>query len=382
MPAYLHQFIGPMGNGALLYIGLFPLILIAAAFFIQHKAYSHKKKVGIYVYLFILAIALGLVLFPFPDFGKNFCENNSRFNYWQLAPFTVFQDIQSYAIKKQLSGFSSIFYNRAFLQGIFNIFLILPLGFIGTLLFNWNFKHALLTGFLTTLSFELVQGTGLLGIFPCAYRLFDIDDLWLNSLGFIIGWLMASPLKLAFQSWLNTNKIIRIEPAFLSRRLIATLIDALSIIFTLSVLIWPNLSKITSTTDINNLNILFFDLTILIFWLVVTPYFTRGFTLGLFLVGLRITHENDNKPSILQLIIRYHQILLYPILLTTLEIINTHLNPSFELAFNIGFFILSSLISLSWLIIYPLSIELSQKGQGIYEKWSKTKLALKAASKI
>jgi uncharacterized RDD family membrane protein YckC len=45
-----------------------------------------------------------------------------------------------------------------------------------------------------SLFFELTQLTGVWFIYPCAYRLFSVDDLILNTVGAALGWLIAGPL--------------------------------------------------------------------------------------------------------------------------------------------------------------------------------------------
>ena len=50
---------------------------------------------------------------------------------------------------------------------------------------------AILFGLGLPLLVELSQLTGLFGIYPCAYRLFDVDDLILNFAGILSGFLAA-----------------------------------------------------------------------------------------------------------------------------------------------------------------------------------------------
>ena len=52
-------------------------------------------------------------------------------------------------------------------------------------------RAALCFGAGLTLSVELTQLTGLWGLYPCAYRQFNVDDLMLNALGVVVGVLLA-----------------------------------------------------------------------------------------------------------------------------------------------------------------------------------------------
>lgn len=48
-------------------------------------------------------------------------------------------------------------------------------------------RHALLLGFGLSLMLEVTQLTGIWGIYPCAYRQFNVDDLIMNALGVLVG---------------------------------------------------------------------------------------------------------------------------------------------------------------------------------------------------
>lgn len=56
---------------------------------------------------------------------------------------------------------------------------------------------ALTIGAGLTLSVELTQLTGIWGLYPCAYRQFNVDDLFLNAVGVVTGFVMihAKPLS-------------------------------------------------------------------------------------------------------------------------------------------------------------------------------------------
>lgn len=69
--------------------------------------------------------------------------------------------------------------------------------------------------------------TGLYGIYNCAYRLFDIDDLFLNTLGGVIGFIIA-PIFTYFlpkTNELDSHIDLETKPVGFIRRLIAMQID-------------------------------------------------------------------------------------------------------------------------------------------------------------
>lgn len=80
------------------------------------------------------------------------------------------------------------------LQLALNVLLFIPLGFLIRLLTNKGVVVSMLTGFVVSLFVETAQLTGMWGIYPCAYRVFDVVDLMMNTLGALVGSLLAFAL--------------------------------------------------------------------------------------------------------------------------------------------------------------------------------------------
>jgi hypothetical protein len=70
-------------------------------------------------------------------------------------------------------------------------------GVIGAVLARYTGRLALALCFGAglTLAVELTQLTGIWGLYPCAYRHFNVDDLMLNALGVVVGFLLARGLS-------------------------------------------------------------------------------------------------------------------------------------------------------------------------------------------
>ena len=100
----------------------------------------------------------------------------------QLNPFEFIHDIRT-------DGITGV------MQLAMNVVFFLPLGYFMKRVFRWKFVTALPAMFLTSLLIETTQLTGIWGIYPCAYRLFDVDDLITNTLGGILAtpWEALSP---------------------------------------------------------------------------------------------------------------------------------------------------------------------------------------------
>lgn len=79
-------------------------------------------------------------------------------------------------------------------QIAFNVVLFMPLGFIAGRLLRWGLWRSVVVGLLASLCVEVAQGTGLLGIYPYAFRTADVDDLIYNTSGAALGWACAAAL--------------------------------------------------------------------------------------------------------------------------------------------------------------------------------------------
>lgn len=73
------------------------------------------------------------------------------------------------------------------LQVVFNVLLFVPLGLLLRIVTRRGVAAALLAGLGLSLLIELTQLTGVWGVFPCGYRLFDVGDLTTNTLGAVVG---------------------------------------------------------------------------------------------------------------------------------------------------------------------------------------------------
>lgn len=77
------------------------------------------------------------------------------------------------------------------LQVALNVVLFVPLGFFLRVLGGRGILLAGLVGLGVSGIIETTQLTGVWGIFPCAYRVFDVDDLIANTSGALLGSLLA-----------------------------------------------------------------------------------------------------------------------------------------------------------------------------------------------
>jgi len=79
----------------------------------------------------------------------------------------------------------------AFLQIVLNVLLFLPLGYFLRVILHRGVVVATVAGLALSLLIELTQKTGVWHLYSCAYRLFDVDDLIVNTLGATVGSLLS-----------------------------------------------------------------------------------------------------------------------------------------------------------------------------------------------
>jgi len=160
-----------------------------------HKYGSiHKLRVFI-VYSFILYMitVYFLVILPLPKLSE---VTNKMTDMMQLVPFSFIGDFiqeTSFVITNPNTYLKAL-KEPCFYTVIFNVFMTVPFGMYLRYYFKCNLKKVIVFSFFLSLFFEITQLTGLYFIYPGPYRLFDVDDLILNTLGGVVGYLICAPL--------------------------------------------------------------------------------------------------------------------------------------------------------------------------------------------
>lgn len=178
--------------------------LVAALITLPYIAYNYYKygsivklRVAI-IYSFVLYLLCSyfLVILPLPSIEKVQALTTPRA---QLIPLAFIGDIikDSEIILNDPSTYASILHNNSLLQVVFNLFMTIPFGMYLRYYFKCSLKKTIILTFGLSLFFELTQLSGLYFIYPRNYRLFDVDDLMINTLGEICGYFIIAPfLKL------------------------------------------------------------------------------------------------------------------------------------------------------------------------------------------
>ncbi len=124
----------------------------------------------------------------------------------------------------QQSG-TSLIANAALQVVVLNLIFFMPLGFLVRYLFGWGIARAAVSGLVVSLAVETTQLTGIWGLYPCSYRLFSVTDLTHNTLGAVIGSLIALALLRRRQAL--ALSVAEPRPVTVGRRLLGMLSDVL-----------------------------------------------------------------------------------------------------------------------------------------------------------
>lgn len=285
--------------------------LLAALFTLPYVIAQYRKYGSIlilrtaivYSFIFYMLCAYLLTMLPLPD-PKSVAALTTP--TMQLVPFTALTTLleNTPLVLSDPSTYLPALNQPSFYVLLFNIFLLLPFGIYMRYYFRYSWKKTLLLTFLVSLSFECIQRSALFGIYPRPYRMFDVDDLITNTLGGMIGYLLA-PLAagiLPTRDELDQSAYQKGMQISLFRRGLAFLIDlAFLSMGMLLILIYDIMLHQRTKYEmlIGGYLMLIFILYILI------PILTKGKTIGKFFVRIRIVQRNGNSAKWYQYLIHY-----------------------------------------------------------------------------
>lgn len=181
--------------------------LLAAALSLPYVIFQYRrwgsiplwKTLCVFSFALYLLCAYYLVILPLPT------DRSALIPYAQVPqtdPWLIAHQLREAAANANLSSgsvhaWAAFLRNQIVYQALLNVALTVPLGMFAQYLLRRPLWQTLLLGLGASLFFELTQLSGLYGLYAHPYRLFDVDDLILNTLGAAIGWIVMVPLGLA-----------------------------------------------------------------------------------------------------------------------------------------------------------------------------------------
>ena len=282
---------------------IFPVI--AFIFTIPYLIYQYRKygsipilrSVIFYSFILYLLCAYFLVILPLPSMEE---MKTIPLKTPQLIPFDFIRQIY-HSISFQWNDWSSyitLIKNSSFYIAAFNILLTLPFGIYLRYYFECKWHKVLLYSFLLSLFFELTQLTGLYGIYPRAYRLFDVDDLILNTTGALLGCLITPIVSkiLPSRKELDEKSFKKGKKVTFFRRALAYCIDFFFLVIMIAIV-----SIITYNTEISQYALL---ISVLLYFLLI-PILTNGKTVGKMILKLQIVSKKESKNDKIKIVLRY-----------------------------------------------------------------------------
>lgn len=283
----------------------------------KHGYFSFWRTLLILSFIFYGLSAFFLVIFPIPSARNNCASIDPGAIFIQNRPFQFIRDIQResgfhWAVP---SSYIDLLTTRAFYQMFFNVLLLFPLGVFLRYFFKGKAKwfHAALIGFSVSLFFEITQRTALFGFFECPYRIFDVDDLMTNTVGTVLGFILApmflvlipSRETLSEQSHFFNNQ----RKATFGAQLMEVLLNII-IARVITSFIFGLLKRPGVLVDEIIFAIVFFVV------MVVIPVIWKGHTVGSKIVRMRLLLEKGNWLGSLS---RRYIIVYMPLLLSALS---------------------------------------------------------------
>ncbi len=301
----------------------FPLVALLLA--VPYALYQYRrfgaisiwKTFVVFTFILYCLCAVSLIVFPLPADHSAVVESART---PQLHPFHVIEQIREttdFSLSDR-STWGPALRSSVVYEAIFNVMLTVPLGAYLCYLFRCRWWMALLIGMATTLLFETSQLTGLFGLYAHPYRLFDVDDLILNTTGTMLGFWLMIPLAWALPSMDEVNEQARERGSSrvsLTRRALAAVVD-LTVLAVLFVLAWivlsPTDAQIAKALAVDPsragaktlafrfigglfadpMSALLLALGIGAVLFAVIPMASKGRTIGKTLVGIRIVEAN------------------------------------------------------------------------------------------
>ncbi|MFB6802987.1 VanZ family protein [Peribacillus butanolivorans] len=172
-----------------------------------YRKYNHLPLSTTFItfsFIFYFLSALFLVLLPLPEIRDTCSLQKSDTQHFSLVPFQFVANTfeNSGIVLTQPGTYMQLFKQPSFYQAFFNFLLLMPFGIYLRYFFQEKkyWKKALSFTFVLTLFYEITQVTGIYGIYNCAYRIFDVDDLMLNTSGGVLGFFIAPAVLALFPS--------------------------------------------------------------------------------------------------------------------------------------------------------------------------------------
>jgi glycopeptide antibiotics resistance protein len=298
-------------------VKLFPLValLITLPYMIvQYHRYGAillLRAVIVYSFVFYLMCTALLTILPIPATASEAIQNQ------QQAEFIPFNSLREWAVR---TGFSlsdpstwlGALVSRFSFYILANVAMMIPLGMYLRYYFHLSFGKTVVTAFGFSLILELIQLSGLFGLSPVAYRMFDVDDILANTLGGVLGYGLARPLIRWLPSQQELNGIAYRKGMRVSvlRSITAALTDWLMLggVMVLTLLAYAPLRRhlLDAGWKWRVFAALGLYAAAVLLWFILGEWLGRGRTAGKRIAHLQsVDAQTGNPPRFWQILIKY-----------------------------------------------------------------------------
>jgi glycopeptide antibiotics resistance protein len=244
----------PLFPGLAAVLGGALLVVVGAVPFVARSYRRHGElragRALLAVTSTVYAMALvTYVILPLPTGDAAACAARTGVAVPQLQPLRFLDDARREAAG---IGATGLLANPAVLQVLFNVALFVPLGALVRHLGRRSVVPTVLIGLGVSALVEFTQLTGVWFIYPCPYRLFDVDDLIANTTGALLGAVAAPLLRLVPGQAPRGGDRSLPRPVTVGRRLLGALCDLIGVVLVGAVLVVPldAVLVVTGTTPV------------------------------------------------------------------------------------------------------------------------------------
>ncbi|WP_390407858.1 VanZ family protein [Lacticaseibacillus jixiensis] len=370
MSAYLYPV-----KMAVLTFPILALVLALPFLILQYRRYGSFlwwRAIVVYSFVFYMLAAYFLIILPLPSRSSVAALTTAHYN---LVPLTALREFVHTTVFSPLhpSTWLAALKQPGFIQPAFNIVLTIPFGVYLRYYFKRPLWQVWLMALGLSLFFELTQLSGLYGYYPRPYRLFDVDDLILNSSGGLIGGLLAPTLMRAFptRDEMDAASRQRGQKVSLTRRLVAFIIDNVVLFGIIAGL----LSLLARLLGVENLlpGLVLQTILPLFFLHVLVPTFNHGATWGKSLVRIRVVDQAGQPAGFWRLL--WRAVLLYGVVLQSvrgfLVMFQEVFSKMHQSELNVALMVLFGVI-VGFVVLNFLWELVTRDNHYFYEVWSKT----------
>lgn len=276
----LSSYLENIRTGFLAFVGIGALVLLplVALHYYRFGRIEPRRAVVLYGLMAYGLVAMALIFLPFPD-RANLCQGDQMLS---TVPFQWVTDMRNNMEAYGRSGVVAMATSSAFVQQAFNAALFVPLGIVLRKAYGKGVLATVFIGLGVSLIVEVVQYTGNMGIYPCPYRISDVDDLISNTSGSLLGWMIA-PVAIVVPALPDPDEaVVRPGTVSVPRKALALAADAV-VFLVLARLLFPTNGWL--------------QVGLAVALRVVLPAATGGWTLGSRLMRYRMRALDGGRPS-------------------------------------------------------------------------------------